>query len=128
MQSEALKELYARRPYKAKDRDTGEVVGFDTLVDLRDALAGGFVVRLDAEVGITDPTRNYRRMTTDQVRQLCHVRNILGYLTMSHEQQIQALLDRDALDDQRNGELLKAKAAKGKDAKGKDASKDKSQS
>jgi hypothetical protein len=110
MQSEALQAEYARRPYKALDRETGEVVGFNTLVDMRDALAGGHCVRIDDTSAGDDPSRNYRKLTTDQVRVLCQTRNILGFLTMSHEQQIAALMDRDKQDDARNNEAL----AKGK--------------
>lgn len=98
MITEQLKEEYARRPYKARCVKTGETIGFNTLVDLRDALSDGNVVRIN-EVGAPDPTRNYTGKTTDEIRKLCQVRNVQGFLTMSREQQIKALVKLDARDD-----------------------------
>lgn len=107
MQTDELKRIYAKRPYKGRDQATGEIVGFNTLVDLRDALSGGHVVRIEGNDG-PDPSRNYSRMTTDQVRQLCQVRNIIGFLTMTHEQQLGALIERDRQDDARNARHVEA--------------------
>lgn len=110
MDAKQLQELYARRPFKARDAKTGEVVGFNTLVDLRDAISDGHVVRID-QAGQPDPSRNYERLTTDQIRQMCQVRNVRGFLTMNREQQIESLRVLDARDD---AELLKARNAGGK--------------
>ena len=98
MTKEQLRELYARRPHKARCVKTGETIGFNSLVDLRDALSDGHVVRI-GEVTGSDPSRNYRRLTTDQIRQLCQARNVRGFLTMNHELQIKALQELDARDD-----------------------------
>lgn len=110
---EATQKLMARRPYKAYCAKTGDTIGFDTPLDLAQALSMGHVV-LSADGGApiaADPTRNYGAMDSESLRKLCINRGVKGYLVLNRGQQVEALQELDA---QEAAALAASKPAKKK--------------
>lgn len=96
----------AHRAYCAK---SGRLVGFDTPLDLQQALSMGHVTLQkpgEAAPIAENPARNYAAMDSESLRKLCVVRDIRGYMAMNRDAQIEALQDRD----RQEAEMLRAGA------------------
>lgn len=90
---ELTQKLMLRRKYKAYCAKTHDVIGFDTPLDLAQALNMGHVVlSMDGSAPIAaDPTRNYDAMDSESLRKLCIQRSVKGYMLLNRDQQVEAL-------------------------------------
>lgn len=111
----------SHREFKAYSVKSGDIVGFDTAIDLHQAQAMGHVTLCKpggaSAESLPDPMRAYEKMSSDDVRKLCVSRGIVGYLTMPLEKQIAALRERDKQEQDRalaGAEALRERGAREK--------------
>ena len=108
------RQLYESRPFKAYDAQ-GNAVYFNHLVDLRQSMEMHGLTAAPPgtpEEDAPSPFKDYDAKSSEAVIDLCIQRNVVGYLTLSKAQQIEALRDIDRRDE------AARKAATDKAAKG----------
>lgn len=88
------------RPYKAYDAK-GKEYGYVTMLDARQAcdIAGYTLNPPGTKAAEATVTRlDYKNMSTEAIRQMCVQRQIKGYMVLNRDQQVTALIERDAQD------------------------------
>ena len=101
---EELQIIYDKRPFHAYDVKSGARIGFNSMIDLHQALSNGHVQMHkpgEKPEPTLNPLRNYDALSSEDITRLCARRNVPKYMTLTRDEMVKAILALDAADDER---------------------------